>query len=430
MISTSVREDYRATTAPVLPAAVGGAEAAAIRAPIRVLHVDYSVGFGGAIKSLGLTLGSIPRIDSIVLTSQDPPIVERWLSRSRVMFFRRLINYRAKQRVAERARPGVVKWVATKAVALADIGTSAFEFLRIWRLIVRERIEIVHLNNGFTPPEALGAARAAGVPCVVHLRDFHRDDTRVASAAARGTAAVITVSDAVARSLDDTAVAHLPRTTIHDPVDLEAIRRSAHSRDEIRRAHALADDDVAVGIFGRVVRWKGQLEFVRALVAAMRTNHRVKAIIVGDASDGPPGYLVDVRAAVEASELSERVVFTGYQADVEGYYAAMDIVVHASTMPEPFGMVVPEAMASGCAVIAADAGGPREVITSGVDGILVEPGDVDALARAVSTLAADGAMRRRLGEAARLTAQTRMGIATSGRQIAAVYDAVLAGSRR
>jgi glycosyltransferase involved in cell wall biosynthesis len=92
-------------------------------------------------------------------------------------------------------------------------------------------------------------------------------------------------------------------------------------------------------------------------------------------------------------------------------------------------MVVPEAMAAGCAVLAMDAGGPREVITHGVDGLLVPPGDPLALGAAISAVCADDALRARLAAAGRRTARTRSSVEACARELTAVYDLALAASR-
>lgn len=392
----------------------------------RVLYVDYSVGFGGAVKSLALTLRRLPDVDKYILTSQDDEIVRRWFPGMRVFSFRTLVNYRTKDRVAGRVSNPQLKRLTLKLFALADAAVTAANVVRIRWLITHQRIGLVHLNNGFTPPEAMIAARAANVPVVVHLRDFHSDPSRLQSAAARAVACVITVSASVGESLKGTPVDDTFRTTIHDPVDLEALRRSAPARQRVRAECALADADVAIGIFGRVISWKGQLDFVRAIIPILRDVARVRAIIVGDESDGTSEYIAEVRRAIASSGVASRFVLTGYKADVEDYYAAMDIVVHASTTPEPFGMVVPEAMASGRAVIAIDAGGPREVVTDGVDGLLVPAGDIDGLTNAMRRLVSDADLRARLSEAGARTASARFTIEASAAKIAGVYDAVVA----
>jgi len=103
--------------------------------------------------------------------------------------------------------------------------------------------------------------------------------------------------------------------------------------------------------------------------------------------------------------------------------------VHASVTPEPFGRVIPEAMAAGRAVIAADAGGPRELIDHGIDGVLTPPGDVDALSRAVLTLASNRTLRDSMAAAGKKKAAARFGAVAQARQVAAVYQEVLAPQR-
>jgi glycosyltransferase involved in cell wall biosynthesis len=101
------------------------------------------------------------------------------------------------------------------------------------------------------------------------------------------------------------------------------------------------------------------------------------------------------------------------------------VAVHASVTPEPFGQVVVEAMAAGLPVVAAAAGGPAEVVTDGVDGILVPPGDVDRLAAALRRLAGDADLRDRLGQAGRVRAAAFRPEAVAA-SVMELYRAVLA----
>jgi glycosyltransferase involved in cell wall biosynthesis len=96
------------------------------------------------------------------------------------------------------------------------------------------------------------------------------------------------------------------------------------------------------------------------------------------------------------------VEFVGFTEDVLAILGAVDCLVHASTVPEPFGQVVVEGMAAGLPVIASNEGGPAEVITDGVDGLLCPPGDPSALAALLLRVAADPDLRSRLGAAARV----------------------------
>jgi glycosyltransferase involved in cell wall biosynthesis len=392
------------------------------------MYVDYSVGFGGAVKSLALTLRALPMVEDFIFTAQDPDIIDTWFRGRRVLRFRRLVNYRTTARVQNRASRKSVRIAVSKMMAAADLAVTAKNFFRLAFFMRRKKIDIVHLNNGFLPTEALLAARAARVPCIVHLRDFDRDPRRLRFVAGVVTK-VITVSDAVGASLDDSPIPASARVTIHDPVDLELMAKSQHGRERVRASAGLTNDDIAVGIFGRVIPWKGQLEFVRALAMAINADNRIRAVIVGDESDGDEAYFQQVRDAIATSRVSDRFVLTGYRKNVEEYYAAVDIVVHASVTPEPFGMVVPEAMAAGRPVVAMDSGGPREVIEDGIDGLLVAVGDAAALSRAVLRLAGDDGLRARIGAAARKKAG-RFGIASQAARVATVYRDVVASARQ
>jgi glycosyltransferase involved in cell wall biosynthesis len=115
---------------------------------------------------------------------------------------------------------------------------------------------------------------------------------------------------------------------------------------------------------------------------------------------GESDYEAELRELVNSLGLQDRIVFTGFTDRVENELAQLDILVHASIVPEPFGQVIVEGMAAGLAVIAAAAGGPLEIVTSERDGLLVRPGDVAVLAAALRRLSEDVTLRQRLGSAA------------------------------
>jgi len=143
---------------------------------------------------------------------------------------------------------------------------------------------------------------------------------------------------------------------------------------------------------------------------------------------GETGYERELHMLVARLELTDRVEFTGHIDDVAGQLDRADVLVHASVIPEPFGLVVVEAMAAGVPVIAADAGGPAEVITNGVDGLLTAPGDVDALAEALQALAMDEPLRQRLSTNAHARARD-FGPDRVGPSITDLYRTVV-GTRR
>jgi glycosyltransferase involved in cell wall biosynthesis len=133
----------------------------------------------------------------------------------------------------------------------------------------------------------------------------------------------------------------------------------------------------------------------------------------------------ELRALAAGLPKASDVGFIDFQAETASVYAALDVVVHASTRPEPFGLMIIEAMASGKPVIVTQAGGAAELFTPDVDAIGFPLGDEAALAAAIERLAGDPALRRTLGENARQTARTRFDRARLGGQLLEAYTAFL-----
>jgi len=174
-------------------------------------------------------------------------------------------------------------------------------------------------------------------------------------------------------------------------------------RAQLRRRLGLPENGFLAGIFGRLSPWKGQHIVLEALVALAD----VHLVIVGAALFGETAY--DAWLHQRAAELgvAERVSFVGFQDDVPAMMKAMDVIVHASTSPEPFGRVVVEGMLARRPVIATRAGGVLEIIEDQVSGLLVEPGDAAAMQRAIAALVASPTLGARLVACAWETATSR-----------------------
>ena len=124
------------------------------------------------------------------------------------------------------------------------------------------------------------------------------------------------------------------------------------------------------------------------------------------------------------------MILTGARDDVPACLDAMDVAIHASVVPEPFGRVLIEAMALGRAVIAPREGGPLAVVVDGETGLLVAPRDADALADALATLLADPARRVAMGHAGRSRVDAVFDIRHHVAAMEALFEDVLAqGSR-
>jgi glycosyltransferase involved in cell wall biosynthesis len=132
----------------------------------------------------------------------------------------------------------------------------------------------------------------------------------------------------------------------------------------------------------------------------------VRAVIVGGALFGEEEYERSLRKLVSELGLEDRVVFTGHVSEVIALMAACDVVAHCSTAPEPFGLVIAEAMLAGTPVIASDAGGAREIVTPET-GQLTPLEDHEALARAITRYLADPRWAREVAGRASLRAREK-----------------------
>jgi glycosyltransferase involved in cell wall biosynthesis len=159
---------------------------------------------------------------------------------------------------------------------------------------------------------------------------------------------------------------------------------------------------LVIGLVGRISPWKGHDVFLRAFAEAFLDADAglVQARVVGAALFGEEAYADSLRQLCTELGLDDRVEWCGFRDDVTAELAELDVLVHCSTTPEPFGQVVVEGMAAALPVVSTDVGGPAEVIDDGRTGVLVRPGDPHALATVLRRLADDPAERRRLGRAA------------------------------
>lgn len=177
-------------------------------------------------------------------------------------------------------------------------------------------------------------------------------------------------------------------------------------------------------MLGRLAEWKGQLQFLEALLYLRDElqNAEWSAEIVGGALFGEHEYEEKLRSFIRTHDLLNHVVLRGHVNDVPSVLHDSHILVHASILPEPFGQVVAQGMAAGRPVVAANSGGPLEIIDNNVNGILVDPTRPHELAAALNKLLKDAELRERLAESARLSAE-RYRVETISKEVARVLSA-------
>ena len=183
---------------------------------------------------------------------------------------------------------------------------------------------------------------------------------------------------------------------------------------------------VRVGLVATFARWKGHETFLRALTQ-VPSNVPVRGYVIGGPlydTAGSQWSLDDLRALAREVGAESRVGFTGFQPEPAAFLRALDIVVHASTEPEPFGLVIAEAMATGKSVITSGTGGAGELIEPEATAVVHAPGDHHSLALALERLARDAALRARLGGQARVAVASRFDAARFGEAFVTLYESM------
>ncbi len=268
---------------------------------------------------------------------------------------------------------------------------------RLRRLIAREKVSLVHARSRAPAWSALLAARLAGVPFVTTYHGIYH----AGNAAKRWYNSVMVRGDAVIANSQWTAERIRadygrvpPLTVIPRGVDFEVFDPAAVAPERIARLREqwrASNGDVVVLLPGRLTRWKGQGVLIEALAQLKRAGKLppLIAVLAGD-PQGRDSYAAELRQAATEAGLKEIVVLPGHVSDMAAAYLAADIVISASTKPEPFGRVPVEAGAMGRPVIATDHGGARETVIAEVSGLLIPPSDSAALAGALERLIALG----------------------------------------
>ncbi len=170
--------------------------------------------------------------------------------------------------------------------------------------------------------------------------------------------------------------------------------------EELRRKFRPGGSRLAVGLVGRINRWKGHGLLLDAVDILHGKGVRdFSVVFIGSPPPGQENFELELRHRIARSPMRDHILVQGFSSDIWPAYAALNIACVPSTEPEPFGLVAVEAMAMGKPVVAARFGGLTEIVVDGVTGLTFEPCDADALAAALEKLLCDDAMRARLGHA-------------------------------
>jgi glycosyltransferase involved in cell wall biosynthesis len=385
----------------------------------RVLAIDQSGVLGGAeLSLLEVVKGLRSRIE--VLLFNDGPFREALAAagaRVDVLDSGALRNVRRDGGAAPRL--GVLAGIAGLVGATRRRARNA---------------DVLYANTQRAMVIGVLAGRLARKPVVWHLRDivspehFGRVQRLVIKGCAKlGLAHVIANSHASAREFEQLTRFDANRIDIvHNGVDEAPFRAlDGMSQQQLRAQIGLPVDAFLVGAFSRLARWKGQ----HVLLEALLHDTRLHAVLVGAPLFGEDAYAAELRAFVDAHGLADRVHFLGFRHDIAACMRAMDVIVHTSITPEPFGRVVVEGMLAERPVVASRDGGVTEILEHGASGLLCTPGDAVELAGTLASLYDDRALSARLAASGLVVARERFGKTRYVEAVGRVLDGVVMRGR-
>jgi glycosyltransferase involved in cell wall biosynthesis len=299
---------------------------------------------------------------------------------------------------------------------------------RLRRELRRIAPDVVHAN-GLKPQLLSALSQTKGRPPVVwHVHDYVSTRpvaARLVKRCAPRCAGAVVNSRSVAEDLravcGDSVKTHL----LYNAVDLDNFSPSGArlDLDSLSGLPPAEPGTVRVGLLATMARWKGHETFLKSL-SLLSADARVRGYVIGGAVYQTRGSQLgaeELRACAARLGLEGRVGFTGFVEDAASAIRALDVLVHASTEPEPFGLAIVEGMACGRSVVASRAGGAVEILEGCAAALGHTPGDADELSTQIGRLAGSAELRARLGREGRLVAEQRFDRARLAEVLVNVY---------
>jgi glycosyltransferase involved in cell wall biosynthesis len=354
------------------------------------------------VESAGAVCSVVPMPRSLARIGESAAIRNRWSARARVALGLRL---------------------CAGAAAL-----PAYE-ARLRRTVSAFQPDIIHTNG--LKAHVLGARlRLPRCAVVWHLHEYvsTRPVTRwLMRRYANRCDAIVANSASVAADIGSICGARVAVHVVRNAVDLSAFAPAGPrlDLDNLAALPAAPADVTRIGLVATFARWKGHDIFLDALQRTSATG-TIRGYIIGGplyTTSGSQYTQRDLEDMIDVRGLRGRVGLTGF-VDAASAMRSLDVVVHASVEPEPFGLVIAEAMASGRAVITTADGGAAELIDAGQDALVAPAGNASALAAAIDRLSGDPALRETIGARARAAALTRFAPDRMAMDLARVFESV------
>ncbi|MGE5452508.1 MAG: glycosyltransferase family 4 protein [Acidobacteriota bacterium] len=315
--------------------------------------------------------------------------------------------------------------IAKEAAAHAEVVTLPMKgdldaglLPRLRRLIRATRPDVIHLHSrrGSDIWGAL-AGRLEGIPVVLSRRVDNPESRWIVKLKYRLYDEVVTISDGIRQVLLSEGV---PADKLHcvlSAVDTQQYRPDRSHLAWFRETFGIATDERVIGMVAQFIARKGHQTLLDALPAVLARHPRTKVILFGQ---GPISD--EIKARVQASpELAARVQLPGFRRDLDKILPCLDVLAHPAFM-EGLGVSLLQAAACGVPLVGGRAGGIPEIVQPGLNGELIEPGDVAGLSSALNRLLDSDELRQRYGAEGRAWVEARFSIRAMVKGNLAVYQ--------
>jgi glycosyltransferase involved in cell wall biosynthesis len=388
-----------------------------MKRPIRVLFLDHTAELSGGEIALADIIRHLDRtrVEPIVLLGSHGPLIER------------LTGYAAVHVI-----PMDASVVHARKDALGFRSLLQFPAMRaslsflghVRRFMDEQAIDLLHTNSLKSSVIGGVAGRLQSRKVIWHIRDRIADDylprnvVRVMRQLARILPHYVVANSAA--TLSTLQLKAKPSGVIYSGVDLSRFSLSPvqASSDSLERSIS----PKIVGIIGRICPWKGQHVFLDAAAQVHARWPGTRFRIIGAALFREHEYEFSLHRMVQEQGLEEVVEFVGFQNDIAAAIHSLDILVHASTVGEPFGQVIVQGMACGKPVIATNGGGVPEIVVDGKTGLLVPRNEASAMAEAICILLADEQRARQMGMLGHQRVVERFTIQQSVIELTKIYE--------
>jgi len=303
-------------------------------------------------------------------------------------------------------------------------------FLQVFRLrkiLVENKISLIHLNDLETGHFGILSALLASIPSILHIRSvfWTKSCGWINRLILSQASEILANSKFVHKATIEKGLSVEKVFTIYNGVELKLFELKETAEQRARKIINIPIDRLTIGFIGRLgLEWKNE-PLVYQLAGEL--NNRMKEvtlIVIGGPSDGNKGTFDRCRKNADKMGGTADIRFLGNRSNVPEILPAIDVLLVPSN-EEPFGRVVIEGMAAGLTVIGSDNGGIPEIITDGKDGFLRPPEDFDAWVSLLESILKNKELRKRIGENARKTVEERFNIDNMIDKIVKIYFRLL-----